>query len=90
MRLIARWSCSMRLLRYFDCRISMSAPLSAHMSRIAAVLAPLLSIVIFSGTPCRPMARLKKHLAAARSRCVRSRKSIVWPAEPVLNFVFEA
>ena len=41
----------------------MFTPLSAHMSRIAVVLAPLLSIVIFSGTPCRPMARLKKHLA---------------------------
>src|SRR5436189_6404870 len=46
MRLTARWSCSMRLLRYFDWRISMSAPESARMPWIAAVLAPLLSMVI--------------------------------------------
>ena len=42
--------------RYFDRRISMSAPESACMLRMAAVLAPLLSMVIFSGAPCRPMA----------------------------------
>ena len=32
---------------------------------VAAVLAPLLSMVIFSGKPCRLMARSKKRLAAA-------------------------
>jgi len=32
---------------------------------IAAVLAPLLSMVIFTGTPCRSMARTKNALVAA-------------------------
>src|SRR5450631_2646650 len=56
-RLTARWSCSMRLLRYFDCRVSRSAPESARMPSIAAVFAPLLSMVIFSGA-----LELKRHL----------------------------
>ena len=58
--------------RYFDWRISMSAPLSAHMPTMAAVLAPLLSIVIFSNTLCRSMARSENRLAAARLRCARN------------------
>src|ERR1017187_9505245 len=53
--LIARWSCSTMLFRYFVRRSSMSAPESARMFLIAAVLAPLLSILIFSGTPLRSM-----------------------------------
>ena len=48
---------------YFDWRISMGRPLSAWMLVIAAVFAPLLSMVIFSGTLCRSMARSKKELA---------------------------
>ena len=49
--LMARWSCSTMLLRYFDWRGPMSAPESARMPSMAAVLAPLLSTVIVSGTP---------------------------------------
>jgi len=47
MRLMALWSCSIRLLRYFGFRSSMSVPESARMPSMAAVLAPLLSMVIF-------------------------------------------
>ena len=60
--LIARWSCSTMLFRYFVRRSSMSAPESARMFLIAAVLAPLLSILIFSGTPLRSMARSRNEL----------------------------
>ena len=48
---LARWSCSTMLSRYFDWRSPMSAPESACMPSMAAVLAPLLSTVIVSGTP---------------------------------------
>jgi hypothetical protein len=41
------------------------------------VLAPLLSMVIFSGSPWVRMALHKKASAASRSRCGVSRKSIV-------------
>ena len=47
---------------------------------MAAVLAPLLSMVIFFGTPCRFMARSEKRRAAALSRSAVSRKSMVAPA----------
>jgi hypothetical protein len=41
-RLIARWSCSTRLFKYFDWRKAMAAPLSAIKPRTATVFAPLL------------------------------------------------
>ena len=63
--LTPRWSCSTMLLRYFDWRSTMSTQASALTLSMAAVLAPLLSIVIFSGTSCRLMARSKKRRAAA-------------------------
>ena len=63
--LMVRWSCSTRLLRYFDWRSSMGKPLSDWMLTMAAVLEPLLSIAIFSGTPCRSLARAKNAHAAA-------------------------
>ena len=44
-RLIARWSCSTRLLRYLNWRILMGISRSALMASSAARLAPLLSIV---------------------------------------------
>ena len=50
-RLIARWSCSTRLLRYLDWRTLMGASRSALMASSAARLAPLLSMVTVSGTP---------------------------------------
>ena len=65
---------------------SMSAPESARRPAIAAVLAPLLSMVIFSGTPCRSIARSKKRRAAAQSRCARSRKSIVLPSRSTARY----
>ena len=80
MRLMARWSCSTTLLRYFDWRISMGSALSAWMLVIAAVFAPFLSIVTFSGTPCRSVACSKTARAAACSRLARSRKSTVSPS----------
>ena len=64
-RLMARWSCSTMLLRYFDWRSSMAKPLSAWMLTMAAVLEPLSSIVIFSGRSCSSMARSKNARAAA-------------------------
>ena len=51
-RLMARWSCSTMLLRYLACRIFIPALRSALQLSIAAVLAPLLSMVIFEGAPC--------------------------------------
>ncbi len=42
--------------------------MSAWTLWMAEALAPLLSMVIFSGKPCRPMARSRNHLAAAWSR----------------------
>jgi putative transposase len=70
-RLTARWSCSTRLFKYFDWRNSMDTPLSATKLLTAAVFAPLLSIVIFSGTSCRSIACSKKRRAAAASRLLR-------------------
>jgi hypothetical protein len=56
------------VIEYLLCRISIPAPESARMLTIAAVLAPLLSIVVLSATPCISMARSKKRRAAAQSR----------------------
>jgi hypothetical protein len=47
---------------------------------MAALLAPLLSIVTFSGTSLARMAFLKNRMAAALSRLAVSRKSTVLPA----------
>jgi hypothetical protein len=63
LRLMARWSCSTRLFRYLDWRSSMARPLWTNKAFTAAVLAPLLSIVIFSGTSCRSA----KHACACRN-----------------------
>ena len=49
---------------------------------IAAVLAPLLSIVIFSGVPLCPIALRKKRSAALRSRLAVNRKSTVAEGNP--------
>ena len=61
----------------------MAAPLPARMPTIVAVLAPLLSIKIFSNTPFRfgmlQAARPKNRLGEARLRCARRRKSMVRP-----------
>ena len=46
-RLINRWSFSTMLFRYLDWRNWIGTPVSAMTLAIAAVLAPLLSIVIF-------------------------------------------
>jgi DDE superfamily endonuclease len=49
MRLIARWSCSTTLFRYFDCRILIGTSRSALIAFSPARFAPLLSIVTVSG-----------------------------------------
>jgi len=48
-RLIARWSCSMRLFRYLFWRTLIGVSRSALRASSAARLAPLLSIVTVSG-----------------------------------------
>jgi len=50
-RLIARWSCSTRLLRYVEWRIFMGVSRSSSMASSAARLAPFLSMVTVSGAP---------------------------------------
>jgi hypothetical protein len=64
------------------CRLhsSMPASCSALWLSIAAVLAPLLSIVIFSGVPFHLIALRTNRSAALRSRLAVSRKSTVVPA----------
>lgn len=52
-----------QLFRYFDCLTVMATPLSAIRPCMAAVLAPLMSIVIVSGISCSSMARSKKRRA---------------------------
>ena len=49
-------------------------PLSAIRLFTAAVLAPLLSMVIFSGTSCNPIARSNKRRVAAWSRLAVSKR----------------
>jgi len=51
MRLIARWSCSTTLFRYFDCRILIGTSRSALIAFSPARFAPLLSMITVSGTP---------------------------------------
>src|ERR1700733_9794416 len=68
------------LLRYLIWRILMPASVLALWLSIAAVLAPLLSIVIFSGVPFLLIALRKNLSAALRSRLAVSRKSTVAPA----------
>ena len=63
-RLIARWSCSTTLFRYFTWRSSMLASLSVLYSSIAAVLAPLLSM----GDLLRSAALVDGRSQAARGR----------------------
>src|SRR5258706_1643617 len=46
---------------------------------MAASLAALPSMVIFSGTPWRWIALVRNRLAACSSRCSVRRKSMVWP-----------
>jgi hypothetical protein len=58
----------------------MPAPCSTFWLWIAAVLAPLLSIVIFSGVPFHLIALRKNLSAALRSRLAVSRKSTLAPA----------
>ena len=74
-RFTARWFCSTMLLRHFDWRSSISRQASALTLWIAAVLAPLLSMVIFWGRSCRLMARSRWRCAAALSRLAVSKKS---------------
>src|SRR5450830_2113515 len=73
--LTARWSCSTMLLRYLFWRIRMSTQASALMLSMAVVLAPLLSIVIFSGKSCRLMASSRNRRADALSRLAVRRKN---------------
>ncbi len=79
-RFTARWSCSTMLFRYLDWRIRMSTQAPVFTLSMAAVLAPLLSMVTYSGKSCRLMARSRKRRAAAISRLAVSRKSTVSPS----------
>ncbi len=76
------WSCSMMLLRYLFCRISISLPFSTFSFREsrAALLLPLLSTLTLAGLPLLPMALLKKALAATLSLLALSKKSTVCPS----------
>jgi len=71
--LINRWSCSIVLLRYLTCRISISQnhPYNNSSSQLMfcnpARFAPLLSMTTFSGQPLVLIVRAKKALAAAKS-----------------------
>ena len=78
------WSCSMMLLRYLTCNISISQNQPFNKSRQfmlfkPARLAPLLSMTTLSGKPLFWIARLKNAVAAASSRCSDSIKSRVLP-----------
>src|ERR1700694_862774 len=86
-RLIARWSGSTILFRYFTWRSSMLPSLSVLYSSIAAMLAPLLSMVIFSGVPHWSMALRRKRAAALRSRLAVRRKSTVCPALSTARYI---
>src|ERR1700674_1847156 len=65
----------------------MLASLSLLYSSIAAVLAPLLSMVIFSGVPHWSMALRRKRAAALRSRLAVRRKSTVCPALSTARYI---
>ena len=58
--LIARWSCSTTLLGILTCGAQSLRPARGCSSPIAAVVALLLSMVIFAGTPFWPIALRKK------------------------------
>src|SRR5450830_1894562 len=68
------------LLRYFTCRTVIEISLLALIASMAALLAPLLSMVTFAGTPLGCMALAKKRMAAALSRLAVRRKSTVLPS----------
>jgi hypothetical protein len=55
-RVTARWSCSTMLLRYLTWRTVIGSAMPPLISSMAALLAPLLSIAIFSGAPFSRMA----------------------------------
>ena len=65
------------LFRYLTCRTMIGVSPLALISSMAALLAPLLSMVTFSGTPLVCMALSKKRRAATLSRLAVSRKSTV-------------
>ena len=69
------------LLRYLIWRVSMPALVSVLWLSIAAVSAPLLSIVIYAGVPLYLIAyKHKKRSAALRSRLAVNSKSTLAPA----------
>jgi hypothetical protein len=59
-RLMARWSWSTMLLRYLTWRTTIAISLFSMIESMAALLAPLLSIVTFSGTSLARMASSRK------------------------------
>src|SRR6202049_4625968 len=65
----------------------MLASFSLLYSSIAAVLAPLWSMVIFSGVPHWSMALRRKRAAALRSRLAVRRKSTVCPALSTARYI---
>ena len=72
-RLMKRWSCSTMLFKYLHWRILTRLFSSVLNCFIAAVLAPLLSILIKLGLPLDPMALFKKRRAAFLSRLAVSK-----------------
>ena len=68
------------VFRYLICLTMIGISRPTLMTSIAALLAPLLSIVTFSGTPLAFMALSKNRRAAALSRLAVSRKSTVLPS----------
>src|ERR1017187_1396943 len=84
--LIARWVLLDDVVQVLCTPQFVSAPESARMFLIAAVLAPLLSILIFSGTPLRSMARSRNRRPAETSRLAVSRKSTVSPSRSTARY----
>lgn len=71
-RLMARWSCSTPLFRYFFWRILIGAPRPALRACSAARFDPLLSIVTVTGSPSRLprlLHRYSRHAVTAGSAC---------------------
>lgn len=75
--LIDRRSCSMRLFRYFDDRISVRAPPRCCLRTSRAARYPS-SVILCGRRPRLANARPKNALAAATSRLARRRKSTVF------------
>ena len=76
--------CSIMLLRYLTCSTSISQNHPFKISKqfmfcSPARFAPLLSITTLSGKPLLPIARVKKAVAAASSRCSENMKLRVFP-----------